>query len=370
MSTIKANAILDASGGNTVTINSVTPTAYNTMGKNLIINGAMQVAQRGTSGFTAGNSYGLDRWKNWKSGSGAFTVEQSTDVPTTEPFQYSLKSTVTTTSTPSGNDYYGVAQYIEGNNAHSLGFGTSAAKTITLSFWVKSSITGTYSVAISNKDGATRTYAADYSISSANTWEKKALTISGDVTGTWNKDNTIGLRVWFALGMGSTYSTSTSNSWESSGGIQSPSAIDWISNSGATFYITGVQLEAGSVATEFERRPYGTELQLCQRYYEKSYSLDVVPGTATTNGFVYMSTGTSTAGDKATGAFFKVEKRATPTITYWDSAGNLNKVDSAGTNRVGAINFVNTVSTNIRQNAGGGYGSADLGYQFVASSEL
>ena len=253
--------------------------------RNKIINGDMRIAQRGTSVFTAGNTYGLDRWKNWKSGSGSFTVEQSTDVPITEPFQYSLKSTVTTNSTPSGGNYYGVAQYIEGNNTHSLGFGTSAAKTITLSFWVKSSVTGTYSVAISNKDGATRTYAADYSISSANTWEKKSLTISGDVAGTWNKNNTTGLRVWFALGMGSTYSTTTSNSWESSPGIQSPSAIDWISNSGATFFITGVQLEEGTVPTPFEHRPYGIELSLCKRYFqEKILSSRTIGGSQ--SGFV------------------------------------------------------------------------------------
>ena len=274
--------------------------------RNRIINGDMRIAQRGTSVFTAGNTYGLDRWKNWSSGSGAFTVEQSTDVPITEPFQYSLKSTVTTNSTPSGGNYYGVAQYIEGNNTYSLGFGTSAAKTITLSFWVKSSVTGTYSVAISNKDSATRTYAADYSISSANTWEKKSLTISGDVAGTWNKNNTTGLRVWFALGMGSTYSTTTSNSWESSSGIQSPSAIDWISNSGATFYITGVQLEEGTVPTPFEHRPYGTELALCQRYY-----LDV--GNFATS---YIASGFNiTTTFSRFGYFLPVQMRATPSFS-------------------------------------------------------
>jgi len=296
--------------------------------RNKIINGDMRIAQRGTFVFTAGNTYGLDRWKNWKAGSGAFTVEQSTDVPITETFQYSLKSTVTTNSTPSGNHYYGVAQYIEGNNTHSLGFGTSAAKTITLSFWVKSSVTGIYSVAISNKDGATRTYAADYSISSANTWEKKSLTISGDVTGTWNKNNTTGLRVWFALGMGSTYSTTTSNSWESSSGIQSPSAIDWISNSGATFYITGVQLEEGSVPTPFEHRPIGTELALCQRYYFKDPASIYYPAILDGN-----------ASDYPVAWFYlPVEMRASPTVSalaissfYYNNGGSTSFVPSGGT---------------------------------------
>jgi len=367
MSTIQANAILDASGGNTTTINGVTPTAYNTIGKNLIINGAMEIDQR-LSGTVSASGFLVDRFYLGQSQSskGSATV-QTADVPV--GFASALKYTSSSSYSVVSTDYFFINQKIEGLNLKHLNWGSANAKTITVSFWVKSSLTGTFGGAIRNSS-FNYNYPFEYTISSANTWEQKSVTISGPTSGTWLTTNGTGLDLWFSLGMGSAYSD-TAGSWTATLGLgSSTGATSVVGTNAATFLITGVQLEVGSVATEFERRPYGMELALCQRYYEKSYSIDVVPGTATANGLVYMSTGTSTAGDKAATAFFKVEKRSNPSISYWDSPGNASRIDSGGTNRVGAINFQNTVSVNIRQNAGGGYGSADIGWHFVASAEL
>jgi len=264
MSTIKANAILDASGGNTVTINSVTPTAYNTMGKNRIINGDMRIWQRATS-VTGSTGYStVDRW-DIPGSTSSLNVDQSSDVPA--GFSYSTKITVGTASSASSAYAY-ILQHIEGYNWADVGYGTANAKTTTLSFWVKSSVTGTFGLAFRNT-GTARFYTTTYEISSANTWEYKTITITGDTSGTWNTTNGVGFSVFWDLGIGSTYSSTSNNAWTTVGsnyfGVSGTTKL--ASTSGATFYITGVQLEAGSVATEFERRPYGTELSLCQRYY-------------------------------------------------------------------------------------------------------
>jgi len=372
MSTLKVDAIVDSSAGNTTTINGATPTAYNTMGKNRIINGAMEIDQRsaGASTTVTGNSYvTCDRWQTFASQTSKYSVQQNAG-SVTPPAGFSNYLGVTSLSSYSisSTDIFNITQIIEGYNTVDLAWGTSDAKTITVSFWVRSSLTGTFGGVVRNFAG-TQNYPFTYTINSANTWEQKSITIAGSTTGTWISGNGKSLYLMINLGTGSTYS-GTAGSWAGGNLWSATGATSVVGTSGATLYITGVQLEVGSVATEFERRPYGTELQLCQRYYEKSYSIDVVPGTATANGLVYMSTGTSTAGDKAHTAFFKVEKRSNPSISYWDSPGNASRVDSGGTNRVGAINFQNTVSVNIRQNAGGGYGSADLGFHFVASAEL
>ena len=369
MSTLAVNAITDSTGGNTATINSATPTVYNTIGKNLVINGAMQIAQRGTS-FTnpSSNSYSVDRFKNFKNTGATFNISQVTSSP--DGFSNSVRIDVTATDDPlTTNDYlYPFVQGIEGYNLTALKYGTADAEKLTLSFWVRSNKTGTYIAELQNPSKQT---SQSYTINSADTWEKKTVTFVGDTSTSLPADNSGRLWLYFYVAAGPDYqSTSLQTTWSSASTGRATGQVNLLDSTSNYLELTGVQLEVGESATEFERRPYGTELQLCQRYYEKSYSIDVVPGTATANGLVYMSTGTSTAGDKAHTAFFKVEKRSNPSISYWDSPGNASRVDSGGTNRVGAINFQNTVSVNIRQNAGGGYGSADLGFHFVASAEL
>ena len=167
-------------------------------------------------------------------------------------------------------------QSIEGYNVGDLAFGTASAKSITLSFWVRSSLTGTFGGVIKNTGAGTRSYPFTYSISSANTWEQKTITIAGDTSGSWATDNSCGMQVLFGLGVGSTYS-GTAGAWAGSNLISATGAVSVLGTLNATWYITGVQLESGSTATDFERRPFATELSLCQRYYEKSFDLNTVP---------------------------------------------------------------------------------------------
>ena len=270
MSTVKANAIIDASGGNTATINSMTPTADSLQGfRNRIINGDMEIDQRNAGAAVTINSaavtYSVDRWAGYGQGSaGVFTLQQSTTVPT--GFINSLKVTVTTADASiAASDFYTLQQRIEGFNVADLGWGTANAKTVTLSFWVRSSLTGTFSGALVGAAFA-RSYPFTYSISAANTWEQKTVTVAGDTSGSWVTNNGTGLVVYFDLGSGSDYE-GTVNAWNGALDVRVASSVRVISTLSADWYVTGVQLEVGSVATPFERRDYGRELAMCQRYY-------------------------------------------------------------------------------------------------------
>jgi len=269
MSTIAVDTILDSNNGTTASINGTTPNAYNTVGKNLIINGAMRIDQRNSGGSTTinstGNTYTLDRWMgSGQSSDGVFTVVQSTEVPA--GFDQSTKITVTTADASIGSTQsYLFGQFIEGNNVAYLNWGTANAKTVTLSFWIRSSVTGTFSGVIHNS-AVDRCYPFTYTISAADTWEKQTVTITGDTSGTWLSDTGRGITVRFSLGVGSSY-LNTAGAWASSTALGATGETQLISTVNATLYITGVQLEVGETATEFEHRPYTTELSLCQRYY-------------------------------------------------------------------------------------------------------
>ena len=268
--------------------------------RNLIINGAMQVAQRGTSAFSisfAGNTYTLDRWRANASGGGVFSIQQDSDSPT--GFIESSKITVTTADSSIGSsDFYHFRQTIEGYNFSSLGYGASGAKTMTISFYVKSSVTGVYNVLFRNNAG-NRGYLTTYTINSANTWERKTITVEGDVTGTWPTDNTGSLIINYSFGGNA---TATTNQWGTAIDEKSSGTVDLIATLNATWYITGVQLEVGETATPFEHRSFGDELARCQRYYQSmdyEYSL----GSNGTNVFYY------------TNFSFPITMRATPTMT-------------------------------------------------------
>ena len=264
MTTLKVGSIEHPTSGSLVTINGTAPS-----NRNRIINGDMRIDQRNAGASVtinaAATAYTVDRWHaNGQSSDGVFTVQQSTTAPT--GFTNSLLATVTTADTSIGVDqYYLLCQRIEGYNVADLDFGSAAAKTVTLSFWVRSSLTGTFSGALENS-AENRAYPFTYSISSADTWEQKTITIAGDTSGTWLTDNGIGLFVWFDLGCGSN-KRGTAGSWAGSDLYGATGAVQLIATNGATFYITGVQLEVGSVATPFEHRSYGDELLRCQRYY-------------------------------------------------------------------------------------------------------
>jgi hypothetical protein len=276
---------------------------------NRIINGDMRIAQRGTAAVTANNAFPVDRFFVPFDTDGAFSAQQDSSAPA--GFVNSLKFTTTTEDATIGATQYAmVRQVIEGLNVADLGWGTASAKTVTLSFWVRSSLTGTFGGSLQN-NAEDRSYPFSYTISSANTWEQKTITVAGDTTGTWLTTNGRGIRLAWGLGVGSTYS-GTAGAWSATPSLYSVTgAVSVIGTLNATWFITGVQLEVGSVATPFERRPYGTELMLCQRYYE-SVSTDEVSGSVT-YGAIYNSSNT------LANVFFKVNKRAAPTMTAFNS---------------------------------------------------
>jgi len=248
-----------------ITANAVTPSVNM---KNRIINGAMTISQRnGTSSVTVSGDpvYTLDRWYLTQSQNSKFSIQQDAGAVTPPAgFIDYLGATVVSAVTVGTSDYFALAQAIEGFNVSDLGFGTANAKTVTLSFWVRSSLTGTFGGSLSN-GGEGRSYPFTYTIGSANTWTQITQTFTGDVTGTWATDNTAGMKVFFGLGTGSTYAK-TAGSWQAGTSYSATGATSVVGTNGATFYITGVQLEVGSTATSFDYRPYGTELALCQRY--------------------------------------------------------------------------------------------------------
>ena len=238
---------------------------------NRIINGAMVIDQRnaGASVTPANNDYTLDRYQIKTTQASKFTLQQNAG-SVTPPAGFTNYLGVTSSSAYSvvSGDHFGIIQSIEGYNVADLNFGSANAKTVTLSFWVRSSLTGTFGGTIYNS-AANRSYPYSYTISAANTWEQKSVTITGDTTGTWLTTNGVGLVVWFGLGAGSTYS-GTANTWANTWYAQPTGTVSVVGTNGATFYITGVQLEVGSTATSFDYRPYGTELALAQRYYFKT----------------------------------------------------------------------------------------------------
>jgi hypothetical protein len=227
----------------------------------------MQVAQRGTAAVTTSGAFPVDRFKtSYNVTGGAFTAQQSTTAP--EGFKNSTKFEVTTTASAGASEVCAYFYALEGQDMQQADFGLSSAKSLTASFWVRSSLTGTYSVAMRNNDGS-RSYIAEYTVSSANTWEKKTVTFPGTTDGTWATDNTVGASLTWDLGSGSDRQ-GTAGSWlVSTNDFASSNNVNWCNTSSATWYITGVQLEVGSVATPFEHRSYGDELARCQRYYNK-----------------------------------------------------------------------------------------------------
>ena len=239
--------------------------------KNRIINGAMVIDQRNAGAevnpaVTA--TYYLDRWIAISSAASKFKIGQNAGsvTPPTGFINY-LGCTSLSAYTVGASESFNVQQRIEGLNTADLAWGTASAATVTVSFWVYSSLTGTFGGALRN-NAANRSYPFSYTISSANTWEQKSVTIAGDTTGTWLTTNGIGVQIFFSIGTGATLS-GTAGAWAGANYNSATGATSVVGTNGATFYITGVQLEKGSTATSFDYRPYGTELALCQRYYQR-----------------------------------------------------------------------------------------------------
>lgn len=292
--------------------------------RNRIINGDMRIDQRnaGASVTPASDVYHLDRWVIFAAPYGGFTVQQNAGSVTPPPgFTNYFGITSTSTTAASTGNYAQIVQQIEGFNTGDLNWGTSTAQTVTLSFWVRSSLTGTFGGSLRNS-ADNRAYLFSYTINAANTWEQKIITIPGDTTGTWLTNNGRGISLRFAFMMGSTV-VGAPGSWTTGGTFAPTGQTNVLGTNGATFYLTGVQLEAGPFATPFERRHYGQELMLCQRYFERwdGGAGDII-GTV---GQAFSSTSGETT------VVYVVEKRAAPVVTtvgsfnVWTGAGQINQ---------------------------------------------
>ena len=267
--------------------------------KNRLINGDMVIDQRnnGATVTPADTAYTLDRWQSRNDGK--FSVARSTVAPA--GFTNSLLVTSLSSYSVGATDFYTQAQQIEGFNVADLGWGTANAQTVTLSFWVRSSLTGTFGGALRNS-GGNRSYVFSYSIPSANTWTNVSVTIPGDTTGTWLTDNGVGIRVEFGLGVGSSFS-GTAGVWAANANRSVTGAVSVVGTNGATWQMTGAQLEKGQTATSFDVLPYGTELALCQRYFE----VEVISGSTA---YAFNVDG---ANKYLRTTSYSVTKRATPT---------------------------------------------------------
>ena len=369
-----SNTALTTANAATVTANSALSTVSGLSGANLnrIINGNCQIDQRAVVA-TTNDAYFTDRWQVSTSTTGAYQCSQSSDAPT--GFTNSLVFDVTTADTSiAASEFAIIQQHIEGSSISDLSWGSASAQTVTLSFSVKSTTTGTYCVALRNSAN-NRSYVAAYSVVSANTWERKTITISGDTSGTWLTTNGRGISVSFSFAAGSTYQT-TAGSWQAGNFLGTSSQTNLLALTSNEIRVTGVQLEPGPVATLFERRPIGTELALCQRYYEKSYELGTTPGGAATAGAHWFTSLGSTA-NVLSSVLFSVKKRTSPTVNIWDTAGNANKASSGDASLVISTNNTQAVIVQYSGDSGIVFrqsnpisGAITVGYQWVASSEL
>ena len=313
--------------------------------KNRIINGDMRIDQRNagasvTATTTGSNTYLVDRFCYNVSQASKFTAQQNAG-SVTPPTSFTNYLGITSSSAYSlgAGDYFVIGQIIEGLNNADLAWGTANAKTITLSFWVYSSLTGTFGGALSNS-AQNRSYPYSYTVSSANTWTQVSLVIAGDTSGTWLTTNGIGIRLWFSLGTGSTYS-GTSGSWAGSTYLAPTGATSVVGTSGATFYITGVQLEVGSSATGFEYVDMTNQIAMCQRYFEKTYDIATAVATNTNNGIFGSQMSTDGGGNLVLTQRFCVSKRTAPTMTGYRTDGTVGSWSffTSGTNGFATITF-------------------------------
>ena len=305
-------------------------------GRNLLINGAMQVAQRSTqvTSISTGGYKSLDRMRHSASslGTARFTQEQVTDSP--DGFGHSLKLTTTTAEGSVGADdaLRAIEYRIEGQDIQQLNYGSSSAQKVTLSFYVKSSLTGTYAVSLKASSATDRVISSTYTISSANTWERKTLTFDGDTSVAITNDNANRLTIFFCAGSGSDFTSTDSTSWIDyvSTGLHFGQTAQLQNTLNATWQITGVQLEVGEQATPFEHRSFGEELGLCQRYYQKSYDYGTAIGASTTIGAIFSRIGTSVSNQPVQ-VVFPVSMRGEPTDTIYSLAGTAGSVSDCGT---------------------------------------
>jgi hypothetical protein len=381
VSTLNVNRIADASGGVFAPVSSVH--------KNRIINGAMTIDQRNagasvTASTTGAFTYTLDRFAYVASQASKFTIQQNAgSVTPPVGFTNYLGATVGASAnvTVGSGDYFSLNQIIEGFNVADLGWGTANAKSVTLSFQVYSSLVGTYGGVLSNN--SSYSYPFTYSIPVANTWTTISVTIAGPTSGTWLTTNGVGIRVIFDLGTGSS-GQGTAGAWASTAYIGATGATNWISTNSATFYITGVQLEVGTQATSFEYRQYGTELALCQRYYETSYPIGFSAGHNFSQQYPFSTSKPVAinliASDDTTSSQsvrFVVNKRTSPTVTIYSADDGASGVaftykGTGGTalNVSASVIYTSENLWNIGMSLGAINQANESYFHFIASAEL
>tara|TARA_R110000823_G_scaffold314785_1_gene444645 strand:- start:227 stop:1294 length:1068 start_codon:yes stop_codon:yes gene_type:complete len=320
--------------------------------RNRIINSDMKIDQRNAGAsvtISTDSTYTLDRWIARTDGTDASKYSVQLNAGSVMPpdvFNNYLGVTSLSSYSSSSTNYYWLAQFIEGYNVADLKWGTASAGTVTLSFWVYSSLTGTFSGSLVN-GGYNRSYAFTYSVPTANTWTKINVTITGDTTGTWLTTNGLGLQVRFNLGSGSNNLT-TAGSWQAGNYAGVTGSVSVVGTSGATFYMTGVQLEVGSVATPFEHASsFGEQLALCQRYYYHTYSYGTPAGTTFNQDYEspIIIIGTGNHGMGVCNGVYPVEMRVAPTLSFYSSDGTANKIRHWG----GAHASYGTVNRSTRQ---------------------
>jgi hypothetical protein len=314
----------------------------------------MTIDQRNAgAAVTAGSGYTLDRWNVDRVWAGStVTIQQSATAPT--GFSNSLLATVSTGAASASNSYFSIQQYVEGYNIVDLALGTAGAKTFTVSFWVRSSVTGAFGVCIRNS-AFNLSYCTTYTISAADTWEYKTVTIAAPTSGTFGTGNSYGINVIFSLGGGADLKPASNDAWVSGSFLSPIGQTDLIATTGATFYLTGVQLEVGDTATPFEHRSYGQELALCQRYYQ-------IAVNATFREYIY--------NVHRHPIPLRVSMRAAPTISVFHdgSAGPTTGIDTGYATTDSLIVGVSTTATG---NAGGANAMVDIvNLDIFAESEL
>jgi hypothetical protein len=318
-----------------MTLTTVSPALLDTQAqytgfKNRIINGDMRIDQRNAGAsfaYTNGVRYTLDRWAVLFDNGTGHTIQQVADAPA--GLYNSVKVTIGNAASPASNQQNLLFQTIEGYNAADLGFGTAAVSTVSFSFWVKSSVTGTYNLWLLNA-ASTRSFVSTYVVNTANAWEKKFVTLTGDAAGTWLKTNGGGLIVGYSLGTGSGFNAPTVNTWSTGDFKSTAGATSVVGTSGATFYVTGVQLEKGSTATAFDYLDYGRSLIQCQRYFQ-SYVNPPLRGVA----------GSDSRANRM-GMILPVPMRAAPSIAM----GALNIYDGVSAGTVSSI-FANYCTSTL-----------------------
>jgi len=334
-------------------------------GRNLVINGAMQVAQRGTDiNGVANGGFCTDRFKMRIANTDNLVVnlDQTTDTP--DGYPNSLKLSVgTVESALASDEYVSFGQVVEAQNLQHLKYGTSGAETLSLSFWVKSSVTGTYAISIFQQDASSspdrRYYSKTYTISSANTWEYKTITISPNTDDVINNDNGQGLRIDWTLGAGSNYTSGSNDTWGAITNWMVGHNASWITTSSATFFLTGVQLEVGEQDTPFEHRSFGDELQRCQRYFHR------------TTGSTYTPHGGGAVFDADTSdihVHLPQSMRTSPSLSFGGNV-RVSRGSALTTDVVAVTNATGTSSSNpcvawLRADHGSGYNTGDAVYCF------